>query len=123
LTISHSIISETTSSALLSPPHSLAPLISSQALLSSSTDIKVKHGVIGLLKHLAQSSANSPTNCAALSGSGVVQQLIISGIWDERGDAMTEVVQVGAIGVVKHLCNGSGGLVFSFLSDLLPKIF
>lgn len=99
---------ETTSSALLSPPHSLAPLISSPPLLSPSTDIKVKHGVIGLLKHLAQSSTNNPSSCAALGGSGVIQRLVVSGIWDERGDAMTEVVQVGAIGVVKHLCHGSG---------------
>lgn len=70
-------------------------------------DIKVKHGVIGLLKHLAQSSTNSPTNRAALSESGVVHRLVSSGIWDEKGDAMAEVVQMGAIGVVKHLCNGS----------------
>lgn len=99
---------ETNSSALLSPPHSLAPVLSSDTFLSPTTDIKVKHGVIGLLKHLAQSSANSSANRAALSESGVVQRLVNSGIWDQRGDAMAEVVQIGAIGVVKHLCNGSG---------------
>lgn len=70
------------------------------------------------MKHLAQSSANCPPNCAALGDSGIIQRLVTSGIWDERGDAMTEVVQVGAIGVVKHLCNSSGVLIFSFLSAL-----
>ncbi|KIM87000.1 hypothetical protein PILCRDRAFT_815433 [Piloderma croceum F 1598] len=98
---------ETNSTALLSPPLSLAPLLSSDSLLSPATDIKVKHGVIGLLKHLAQSSANSPTNRAFLSESGVVPRLVANGIWDQRGDAMAEVVQMGAIGVVKHLCNGN----------------
>lgn len=99
---------ETTSTALLSPPHSLASVLCSEPLLSSATDIKVKHGVIGLLKHLSQSSSNSSSNRAALAKAGVVQRLAATGIWDERGDAMAEVVQMGAIGVVKHLCNGSG---------------
>ena len=101
---------ETNSTAVLSPPLALAPFLSSNSLLSPAADIKVKHGVIGLLKHLAQSSANSTTNRAFLNESGVVQRLVASGIWDERGDAMAEVVQMGAIGVVKHLCNGSGEL-------------
>lgn len=102
---------ETNATALLSPPLSLAPLLSSDSLLSPAIDIKVKHGVIGLLKHLSQSSASSPANRASLSESGVVQRLAASGIWDEKGDAMAEVVQMGAIGVVKHLCNGSGELI------------
>ena len=68
----------------------------------------MKHGVVGLLKHLAQSSGNSPSNRAALSDSGVLQRLVKSGIWVQRGDPMVEVVQMGAIGVVKHLCNNSG---------------
>ena len=117
------LLSETNSTALLSPPLSLAPLLSSDTLLSPTTDIKVKHGVIGLLKHLAQSSANSPANRAFLSESCVVQRLVASGLWDEKGDAMVEVVQMGAIGVVKHLCSGSGesgihpSLVYSTLSQ------
>jgi hypothetical protein len=102
------LLTETNSTALLSPPLSLAPLLSSDSLLSPATDIKVQHGVVGLLKHLAQSSANSSTNRAFLSESGVVPRLVASGVWDQRGDAMAEVVQMGAIGVVKHLCNGNG---------------
>lgn len=122
------IFSETNSTALLSPPLSLAPLLSSDSLLSPATDIKVKHGVIGLLKHLAQSSVNSTTNRTFLSRSGVVQRLVASGIWDERGDPMAEVVQMGAIGVVKHLCNGNGGFSIYLLPHvlklgLLPVIF
>lgn len=73
----------------------------------------MKHGVVGLLKHLAQSSANNPTNCAVLGESGVIHRLVVSRIWGERGDAMTEVVQVGAIGVAKHLCNSSGEFLSS----------
>lgn len=38
----------------------------------------------------------------------MVQRLASSGVWDEMVDAMAEVVQVGAIGVVKHLCNANG---------------
>jgi hypothetical protein len=95
----------------------LASLLSSDSLLSPGTDIKVKHGAIGLLKHLAQSSVNSPVNRAFLGESGVIQRLVASGIWDKRGDPMAEVVQMGAIGVVKHLCNGSGKSTF-FLSSL-----
>ncbi|KAF7967687.1 hypothetical protein HWV62_33381 [Athelia sp. TMB] len=98
---------ETNSTALLTPPHSIASLLSSDAFLSATTDIKVKHGVVGLLKHLAQSSGNSLSNRAALSDSGVLQRLVKSGIWVQRGDPMVEVVQMGAIGVVKHLCNNS----------------
>jgi hypothetical protein len=75
--------------------------------LSPQTDIKVKHGVIGLLKHLAQSSAHSSENHVTLGSAGVVQKISESGIWDERADAMAEVVQVGAIGVVKYMCNAN----------------
>ena len=108
-------LSETTSTALLSPPHSIAPILSADALLSPKTDIKVKHGVVGLLKHLAQSSANSPSNRSALSGSGIVRRLVTSGIWNEKGDAMVEVVQMSAIGVAKHLCNGSSECKIAFV--------
>ncbi|KAG6337204.1 hypothetical protein ID866_1876 [Astraeus odoratus] len=98
---------EVHSTVLLSPPYNIAQLLSSEVLLSPSTDIKLKHGVIGLLKHLSQSSSNSPTNRAALSRAGVIERILFSGIWDERSDAMADVVQMNAIGVVKHLCNGS----------------
>jgi hypothetical protein len=94
--------------ALLSPPHSLAPILTSIHLLSPSTDIKLKHGIIGLLKHLAQSSPQSYLIHTALGNAGVVESIAKSGVWDEKTDAMAEVVQVSAIGVVKHLCNANG---------------
>jgi len=96
---------EKNSTALLSPPHSLGPVLSSVYLLSPATDIKVKHGVIGLLKHLAQASTQSTVISAALGSAGVVRQISESGIWGEKTDAMAEIVQLGAIGVVKHMCS------------------
>ncbi|KII88576.1 hypothetical protein PLICRDRAFT_54405 [Plicaturopsis crispa FD-325 SS-3] len=98
---------ETHATLLLAPPHNLASLLSSPPLLSLATDVKVKHGVIGLLKRIAQSSAHSPTNRSLLGEAGIVQRLSESGVWDERSDVMAEVVQIAAIGVVKHMCNGS----------------
>ncbi|KAF9227969.1 hypothetical protein BS17DRAFT_774550 [Gyrodon lividus] len=92
---------------LLSPPHNIAQLLSSEALLSPSTDIKLKHGVIGLLKRLSQSSVQSAFNRSALSNAGVIERIIASGVWDERSDVMADIVQINAIGVVKHLCNNS----------------
>lgn len=95
---------EKNSTALLSPPHSLGPVLTSACLLSAAADIKVKHGVIGLLKHLAQASTQSTAINNALGNAGVVARVSESGIWDEKTDAMTEIVQLGAIGVVKHMC-------------------
>ncbi|KAH7916041.1 hypothetical protein BJ138DRAFT_1229379, partial [Hygrophoropsis aurantiaca] len=102
------------STILLSSPHNIAQLLSTHVLLSPSTDIKLKHGVVGLLKHLAQSSSQSPANRAALSNSSIIERITTSGIWDDRSDVMADIVQVNAIGVVKHLCSGSvdNSLVF-----------
>jgi hypothetical protein len=72
-------------------------------LLSPTTDIKVKHGVLGLLRHIAQSPVNRPT----LGEAGVIPALVTSGIWDEKAD-MAELVQMSAIGTAKHLCNSEG---------------
>ncbi|KAI0361987.1 hypothetical protein OH77DRAFT_1389137 [Trametes cingulata] len=85
--------------AIVKPPISLAPDLA--ALLEPDTDIKVKHGVIGLLKHLAQ----SPGNRAALGEAGIIQKLASSQIWSDKAD-MVEIIQVAAIGVAKHMCNG-----------------
>lgn len=90
------------------PPHSLSPVLTSACLLSALADIKVKHGVIGLLKHLAQASSQSSVINSALRSTGVVRRISESGIWDEKTDAMAEIVQLGAIGVVKHLCSADG---------------
>ena len=83
----------------MKPPISLAPDLA--ALLEPETDIKVKHGVIGLLKHLAQSQGCR----AALGEAGIIQRLGSSQIWSDRAD-MVEIVQVAAIGVAKHMCSG-----------------
>ncbi|KAI9459464.1 hypothetical protein BJY52DRAFT_1265847 [Lactarius psammicola] len=84
---------------LTSPPISLAPDIA--ALLRPETDIKVKHGLIGLLKHLAY----APPARAPLSKAGIVERLVDSNIFQPSAD-IAEMVQVNAIGVVKHLCSG-----------------
>jgi hypothetical protein len=107
------IIIEKNSAALLSPPHSLAPILTSKHLLSPSADIKVKHGVLGLLKHLSQASAQSSLIQTSLGNAEVVRYITESGIWDEKADAMAEIVQLSAIGVVKHMCNANGDYLSS----------
>ncbi|KAG1831826.1 hypothetical protein EV424DRAFT_129864 [Suillus variegatus] len=108
---------ESHSTILLSQPHDIARLLSSDALLAPSTDIKLKHGVIGLLKHLAQSSSQMPFNRAALSAAGVIQLILRSGVWDDRSDFMLEIVQVNAIGAIKHLCNNSADNSCNFILE------
>ncbi|EAU88580.1 hypothetical protein CC1G_04286 [Coprinopsis cinerea okayama7 len=98
---------EKTSTALLSPPLSLAPVLASKHIFAQSTDVKLKHGVLGLLKHVAQSAALSPIIPDSLAECHIVQLIAESGIWDEGSDNMAIVVQLNAIGVVKHLCNAS----------------
>ncbi|KAJ7940684.1 hypothetical protein B0H13DRAFT_2246066 [Mycena leptocephala] len=98
---------EKNSTVLLSSPHSLAPFLTSKHLLSPSTDIKVKHGVIGLLKHLAQSCAQSAVIHDALQSAEVVKHVSRSGVWDEKTDEMADIVQVSAIGIVKYMCNAN----------------
>ncbi|KAJ7172525.1 hypothetical protein C8R46DRAFT_1086280 [Mycena filopes] len=98
---------EKNSTVLLSPPHSLAPFLTSPHLLSPSIDIKVKHGVIGLLKHLAQSCAHSAVIHDALAEAQVVKCVSGCGVWDEKTDDMSDIVQVGAIGIVKYMCNAN----------------
>ncbi|KAF9053624.1 hypothetical protein BDZ89DRAFT_976173 [Hymenopellis radicata] len=91
---------------LLSPPHSIALVLTSPHLLGPSVDIKLKHGIIGLLKHMAQSSS-SPVVHDPLLQADVVRHISQSGIWDEKADNMAEVVQLSAIGVVKHMCGAN----------------
>jgi len=99
---------EKISIALLSPPHNLAPVLTSNHLLSPSTDLKVKHGVLGLLKHIAQAPARAHIVHNALGQASVIQRIAASGIWDDKVDAMADIVQLSAIGVVKHLCSANG---------------
>lgn len=103
----HLTLAESHATLLLSPPHNVAPLLSSESLLSPATDLKLKHGVIGLLKHLSQSSVQSVFNRTALSNAGIIERIVASGVWDDRGNVMADIVQVNAIGVVKHLCNNN----------------
>ncbi|KAG1782448.1 hypothetical protein EV702DRAFT_1064464 [Suillus placidus] len=108
---------ESHSTILLSQPYDIARLLSSDTLLAPSTDIKLKHGVIGLLKHLAQSSSQMPSNRAALSAAGVIQLILRSGVWDDKSDFMLEIVQVNAIGAIKHLCNNSADNACNFILE------
>jgi hypothetical protein len=86
---------------LTKPPVSLAPELAS--LLRPETDIKVKHGVIGLLKHLAY----NPPARSSLSEAGIIKRLVNSNVFQPTSD-IAEMVQINAIGVIKHLCNGNG---------------
>lgn len=86
--------------AIINPPVSLGSDLA--ALLAPEVDIKVKHGVTGLLKHLAQ----SPSNRDALGKADVLQKLALSGVWSDRGD-LVQVVQVSAIGIAKHMCTSN----------------
>ncbi|KDQ33252.1 hypothetical protein PLEOSDRAFT_1099226 [Pleurotus ostreatus PC15] len=92
---------------LLRPPHSLAPVLTSKNLLSPNSDIKLRHAVIGLLKNVSQSATPTSIIPVELGNAGIIEAIVGSGVWDQQHDAMVEVVQVGAIGVVKHLCNTS----------------
>ncbi|TBU50670.1 hypothetical protein BD309DRAFT_944442 [Dichomitus squalens] len=96
------------STAIVKTPISLAPDLA--RLLEPDTDIKVKHGVIGLLKHLAQSQGCR----AALGAAGIIQRLGSSQIWSDRAD-MVEIIQVAAIGVAKHMCSGDIDNTFSLV--------
>ena|SRR5712672_1872438 len=87
--------------ALLSPPLNLAPDLAS--LLRPETDLKVKHGVIGLLKHLAYAT---PAR-SSLGEAGIIKRLVASNIFQPTADVV-EMVQVNAIGVIKHLCGSNG---------------
>lgn len=92
---------EAHSKAVVSQPISLAPDLAK--ILEGNPDFKVKHGVIGLLKNLAQSTSNR----APLGQAGIIARLADCGIFEDTSDMM-EIIQVSAIGVVKHLCNGNG---------------
>jgi hypothetical protein len=93
--------------AFVSAPYCLTDLLASSALLSKSIDIRLKHGVLGLLRHLAQAATHSQVVQQSLTSADLVTRIRECGIWDQKTDAMAEVVQVSAIGVVKFLCNAN----------------
>ncbi|KAI0293104.1 hypothetical protein BC826DRAFT_1016962 [Russula brevipes] len=100
LTLGNLLRHGTHSVTLISPPTSLA--LDLAVLLRPETDIKVKHGVIGLLKHLAYAA---PAR-SSLGEAGIVTRLVSSNIFQPAAD-LAEMVQVNAIGVIKHLCAGN----------------
>ena len=70
-------------------------------LLTPSSDIKLKHGVLALLKNIAQTQPIREP----LGRSGVIEAICKSNIWGREGD-IADMVQLSAIGVVKHLSTG-----------------
>ncbi|CAE6421699.1 unnamed protein product [Rhizoctonia solani] len=83
--------------ALVAPPSSIVPDL--VPFITPVTDMKVKHGVLGLLKHLAQPVPNK----MVLGDAGVLEALLTSGVWDSESDR-AEAVQASAVGIAKHLC-------------------
>jgi hypothetical protein len=94
-------LSETHSQAIVNLPISLVQDLAS--LLHKDVDMKVKHGVIGLLKNLSQSVGNR----TILGQAGILSKLADCQVWADTSDVV-EIVQVSAIGAAKHLCNGNG---------------
>ncbi|KAF8590562.1 hypothetical protein K439DRAFT_1403733 [Ramaria rubella] len=88
--------------ALVHSPFSLVTELG--LLLGAEVDIKLKHGALGLLKHLSQ----SPSNRRLLGEARILEKLTKSEIWSDRSD-MAETVQLSAIGTAKHLCNENFG--------------
>lgn len=86
---------------LVQPPISIVPLL--QAQLHPETDLKVKHGIIGLLKHLSQALPNR----SVLGEAGVLQSLQQSQVFGKCAD-VADIVQMSAIGLSKHMCTGNG---------------
>lgn len=99
---------EAHSITMVKPPTNIASDL--VPLITPETDIKVMHGVLGLLKHLSQTASNR----APLGQAGVIGRLASCQIWADKAD-MAEVVQVSAIGIAKHLCNGNVDNVFELV--------
>ncbi|KAG6889311.1 hypothetical protein C0995_001967 [Termitomyces sp. Mi166 len=118
--LARQVMAEKNCKALVSPPYLLTPVLASHHLLSSSTDIKVKHGVLGLLKHLAQAPPSSVVIQNALGEAEIIWRIAESGVWDEKGDAMADIVQLSAIGVVKHMAGANVEHVYALVLPRTP---
>ncbi|ELU44880.1 hypothetical protein AG1IA_01089 [Rhizoctonia solani AG-1 IA] len=81
--------------ALVAPPSSIVPDL--VPFITPVTDMKVKHGVLGLLKHLAQPVPNK----MVLGDAGVLEALSASGVWDSESDR-AEAVQASAVGIANN---------------------
>ncbi|EPQ58166.1 hypothetical protein GLOTRDRAFT_136931 [Gloeophyllum trabeum ATCC 11539] len=86
--------------SLVEAPISIVPDLLS--MLKPDSDIKVKHGVVGLLKQLSHTPRVRPS----LGKAGVLQKLAQSQVWGEKSD-IAEIVEASAIGVAKHLCTAN----------------
>ncbi|PVG02274.1 hypothetical protein CPB86DRAFT_780693 [Serendipita vermifera] len=102
------------SEALLQPPYSLGKSV--VPMLTPEADIKVKHAITGLLKNLCQAIPNR----RVLGQEGLLEKLSESTIWREQCD-MAETVQVSAIGIAKHLCNGDAENTLRLTSGPRPN--
>ena len=43
----------------------------------------------------------------------IIGRIATSGVWDDKSNAMADVIQLNAIGVAKHMCNASGMSVYT----------
>lgn len=100
LSLGNLVRRESHSVAFVNPPTSAVPLLVKH--LTPETDIKVKHGVIGLLKHIAQTPSNRPV----LGRANVLEKLRTSEVFREKAD-IAEIVQMSAINLAKHLCTNN----------------
>lgn len=93
---------------LVAPPSSVIPDL--VPFITPAADMKLKHGVLGFLKHLAQPTPNKNV----LGDAGVLEALATSNVWDRESDR-AEAVQASAIGIAKHLCLNNGPCPYLFL--------
>ncbi|THH32127.1 hypothetical protein EUX98_g2076 [Antrodiella citrinella] len=91
---------EAHSIAIVNAPIALLPDFVS--MLEPETDLKIMHGLLGLLKHLA----TAPANRTPIGRAGVLRKLLTSQSIHSRTDAV-EHLQLSAIGLVKHLCSSN----------------
>lgn len=92
---------------LMKPPVSITNLLA--VYLQDGIDMKVKHGVIGLLKHISQTPANRPV----LGHGRILEALRTSQVFSEKSD-IAEVVQMSAINLTKHMCTNNSTRIFLF---------
>ncbi|CDZ96875.1 Rho/Rac GTPase guanine nucleotide exchange factor smgGDS/Vimar [Phaffia rhodozyma] len=86
--------------SLLEPSSSILPSI--LPLMVSTTDIKIQHGLVGLLKNLAVCDQNK----SILGEAGVIEQIIQMKCLQPERDTVSSV-QGGAIGVLKNLAKNN----------------
>jgi len=93
-------VAEAICDSLAQPPLSIGSTL--LPFLAPNIDLKVKHGVLGLLKNLAHAQRTRAT----LGDAGIIEALAASRVWTRDGD-FAEIVQLNAIGIAKQLCTGN----------------